>query len=71
MQVPAFNFQFSWWTGGAHGFQDAQQGGTLFPMPLALAATFDAPLMERVASAIGDEARGRANAVYQREGRIA
>jgi beta-glucosidase len=45
LNLPAFD----WWTGCAHGMADfSQQGATIFPMPLALAAAFDQRLMAEV-----------------------
>ena len=40
-------------------------GGTLFPQPISLAASFDRDLMERVASAVGDELRAKSNEAQQ------
>ena len=42
----------------------AQRGATLFPQPIALAATFDPALLEDVASIISDEMRAWSNVVY-------
>ncbi|KAL6751730.1 glycoside hydrolase superfamily [Haematococcus lacustris] len=42
LHVPAFNF----WSEGCHGYTSLQQpGGTMFPTPLALGATFNTHLM--------------------------
>lgn len=45
-QIPAFDY----WTGCAHGVADYywSTGGTMFSMPLGLAATFDTQLMQEV-----------------------
>ncbi len=53
---PAMN----WWSEGIHGVSRAGKA-TMFPVAIGLAATFDTALMERVASAIGDEARAKHN----------
>lgn len=51
---------YSWWNECLHGM--ARNGtATVFPQSIALAATFDLPLMRRVAVAISDEVRGRYN----------
>jgi beta-glucosidase len=56
--------------GCAHGVAEwSDRGATIFPQPLGLAATFDKQLMLAVASAMGDEARAKANAMWRREGR--
>jgi beta-glucosidase len=46
-----------WGTEAMHGVP----GGTMFPDSMALAATWNPDLIHKVATAIGDEARGRAN----------
>lgn len=47
---------YDWWNEALHGV--ARNGrATVFPEPIGLAATFDAPLVHEIASAIGDEAR--------------
>jgi len=52
--VPAYN----WWNECLHGVARAGRA-TVFPQAIGLAATFDAPLMERAAEAISDEARAK------------
>jgi len=52
--VPAYD----WWNEGLHGVARAGQA-TVFPQAIALAATFDAPLMKQVATVISDEARAK------------
>jgi beta-glucosidase len=52
--VPAYN----WWNEALHGVARAGVA-TVFPQAIALAATFDEALVERVAGAIGDEARAK------------
>jgi beta-glucosidase len=55
--IPAY----SWWNEGLHGV--ARDGrATVFPQAIALAATFDEPLVHEVAGAIADEARAKFNA---------
>lgn len=51
--VPAYN----WWTESLHGAIGAVPT-TNFPEPIGLAATFDAPLVQRVGQAISVEVRG-------------
>lgn len=60
--IPAYN----WWNEGLHGLA---RGGTAtsFPQAIGLAAMFDDELMEKIASAISDEARAKYNAL-SREG---
>ena len=52
--VPAYN----WWSEGLHGVARAGLA-TVFPQAIGLAATWDADLMLRVATAISDEARAK------------
>ena len=54
--VPAYN----WWNEALHGV--ARSGAaTVFPQAIGMAASFNAPLMKRVATAISDEARAKYN----------
>jgi beta-glucosidase len=56
LQVPAYD----WWSEALHGV--ARAGiATVFPEPIGLAATFDAPLIHDMAAAIGTEARAKHN----------
>jgi len=56
--VPAYD----WWNEGLHG--DARNGhATVFPQAIGLAASWDAPLLEAVGTAISVEARAKFNAV--------
>ncbi|KAG2436650.1 hypothetical protein HXX76_006178 [Chlamydomonas incerta] len=52
---------FNWWTECLHGFYtsgaDGSPPATHFPMPLALAASFNTDLVQRVYGAIADEAK--------------
>jgi beta-glucosidase len=57
---------YEWWSEALHGV--ARNGvATNFPQSIGLAATFDAPLVRRVADAIGNEGRAKYNEA-QREG---
>ncbi len=54
LNIPAYN----WWNECLHGV--ARAGiATVFPQAIGLAATFDLPLIERVAGCISDEARAK------------
>jgi beta-glucosidase len=56
LQVPAYD----WWSEALHGV--ARNGtATVFPEPIGLAATFDAPLIHDMAVVIGTEARAKHN----------
>lgn len=57
LDIPEYN----WWNEAAHGVARAGMA-TVFPQPIGLAATFDAPLIKEVAMAISDEARAKYNA---------
>jgi len=62
LNVPAYN----WWSEGLHGI--ARSGyATVFPQAIGLAATWDVPLMHRVADTISTEARAK-NGEALREG---
>ncbi len=52
--IPAYN----WWNECLHGVGRAGRA-TVFPQAIGMAASFDAPLMQRVATAISDEARAK------------
>ena len=59
--VPAYN----WWNECLHGV--ARAGiATVFPQAIGLAATWDAPLLHRIAVAISDEARAKHHAAVRR-----
>jgi Glycosyl hydrolase family 3 N terminal domain. len=50
--IPAYD----WWNEALHGV--ARNGkATVFPMPIAMAASFDEPLVNEVFTAVSDEAR--------------
>jgi len=53
LQVPAYN----WWTEALHGVVTAPT--TIFPEPIGLAASFDAPLVHEMAVVISTEARAK------------
>src|SRR5579863_4608069 len=62
--VPAYD----WWNEALHGVARAGRA-TVFPQAIALAATFDAPLLRQVATAISDEARAKFNLAQARGAR--
>ncbi len=53
LQIPAYN----WWTEALHGVLTTPT--TVFPEPIGLAASFDAPLVHEMAVVIGTEARAK------------
>jgi beta-glucosidase len=56
LQVPAYD----WWSEALHGVANAGTA-TVFPEPVGLAATFDAPLINDMAVVISTEARAKHN----------
>lgn len=52
--IPAYD----WWSEGLHGVARAGEA-TVFPQAIGLAATFDAPLVQRVADTIATEFRAK------------
>jgi beta-glucosidase len=61
--LPAYNF----WSEGLHGV--ARNGrATVFPQAIGMAATWDRQLVQRVASAIADEARAKHHEAVRRKG---
>src|ERR1700733_9316318 len=56
LQVPAYD----WWSEALHGVANAGNA-TVFPEPIGLAATFDAPLIHEMAVVISTEARAKHN----------
>jgi beta-glucosidase len=56
LQVP----EYDWWSEALHGVANAGIA-TVFPEPIGLGATFDTPLIHRMAVAIGTEARAKHN----------
>ena len=62
--IPAYN----WWNEALHGV--ARNGkATVFPMPVAMAASFDEPLVNKVFTAVSDEARVK-NRQARESGRV-
>jgi beta-glucosidase len=56
--IPRLNVpRYNWWTEALHGV--AAGTATVFPEPIGLAATFDAPLIHEMGVAIGTEARAK------------
>ena len=64
LNIPAYN----WWTESLHGAIGTVPT-TNFPEPIGLAATFDAPLVRDVASAVSQENRGL-HALARRTGHL-
>jgi beta-glucosidase len=62
--VPAYD----WWSEALHGVARAGLA-TVFPQAIALAATFDAPLVHEVADVIADEARAKFDEAQRRGAR--
>ena len=65
--IPAFN----WWQECLHGamlWETPAGGATMFPQPLALAATFDRQLAYEVASMVADELRAQSNSLFDETG---
>jgi len=56
--------EYHWWNECLHGVARAGKA-TVFPQAIGLAATFDAPLAKRVATAISTEARAKYNAAIR------
>ncbi|TCN59565.1 glucan 1,4-alpha-glucosidase [Flavobacterium circumlabens] len=54
LDIPAYN----WWNECLHGVARAGRA-TVFPQAIGLSATWNAPFIEKVASAISDEARAK------------
>ncbi len=57
LEIPEYN----WWNEGLHGIARAGVA-TMFPQAIAIAATFDVPLTERIATITADETRAKYNA---------
>lgn len=60
--------QYDWWNEALHGVGRAGRA-TMFPQAIGLAATWDADLMGRVATAISDEARAKNEAAKKQNNR--
>src|SRR5512141_2541300 len=57
--IPRLNIpEYDWWNECLHGVGRAGIA-TVFPQAIGLAASFDAPLVHRAATAISDEARAK------------
>ena len=64
--IPAYNY----WSEALHGV--ARNGrATVFPQAIGMAATWDRDLIQRVATAIGDEARAKYHEALRRKGSTA
>jgi beta-glucosidase len=59
--------QYNWWNEGLHGVARAGYA-TVFPQAIGMAATFDGPLMHRVAEAISTEFRAKYYAKLRPDG---
>ncbi len=63
LNIPAYDF----WSEALHGV--ARNGrATVFPQAIGMAATWDPGLIEKVASAVGDEARAKFHEALRRSG---
>ncbi|HUI72482.1 MAG TPA: glycoside hydrolase family 3 C-terminal domain-containing protein [Spirochaetia bacterium] len=58
--------EYNWWNEGLHGVGRAGIA-TVFPQAIGLAASFDTSLLERIATAVSDEARAKHHE-YARQG---
>jgi len=60
--------EFNWWNEALHGV--GRNGyATVFPITMAMAATWDHPLVERIFTAVSDEARAK-NALAKKKGEM-
>lgn len=63
LEIPAYNY----WSEALHGV--ARNGrATVFPQAIGLAAMWDTDLIQRIASAIGDEGRAKYHEAFRRAG---
>ena len=60
--------KYNWWNEALHGVARAGRA-TVFPQAIGLAATFDDALINKVATAISDEARAKYNAAVKNNNR--
>ena len=60
--------EYNWWNECLHGVARAGRA-TVFPQSIGMAASFDAPLMHEVATAISDEARAKHHAALRQDNR--
>ncbi|WPR71077.1 glycoside hydrolase family 3 C-terminal domain-containing protein [Flavobacterium sp. NG2] len=67
--IPRLNIpEYNWWNEALHGV--ARNGrATVFPQAIGLGATFDDDLIQRVATAISDEARAKYNEAIKLDNR--
>jgi beta-glucosidase len=56
--------RYFWWNECLHGVGRAGRA-TVFPQAIGLAATFNAPLVNRIFTAVSDEARAKHNAALK------
>ncbi len=64
LDIPKYN----WWNEALHGVARAGRA-TVFPQAIGMAATFDDSLINKVATAISDEARAKYNAAVKNNNR--
>lgn len=64
LHVPAYN----WWNEALHGVARAGTA-TVFPQAIALGATFDEDLLEKIADTIADETRAKYNEAIKQDDR--
>lgn len=62
--IPAYN----WWNEALHGVARAGRA-TVFPQAIGIAATFNDPLVHKIADAISDEAKAKYNAAIKNNNR--
>lgn len=63
LNIPAYDY----WSEGLHGVAGNGRA-TVFPQAIGMAATWDPTLIQKVASAVGDEARAKYHAALRRKG---
>lgn len=63
LNIPAYNF----WSEALHGVAGNGRA-TVFPQAIGMAATWDPELVQKVASAVGDEARAKYHEALRRNG---
>jgi beta-glucosidase len=66
--IPRLNIpSYDYWSEALHGVAGNGRA-TVFPQAIGMAATWDPALIQKVASAVGDEARAKYHAALQRKG---
>lgn len=65
LKIPAYN----WWNESLHGLARAGEA-TVFPQAIAMAASFNTPLLNQVASAISTEGRAKYNLAIAKDRRL-